>query len=139
MSDPFFTPVRKAGAGGGRGGGKSGPRSGPKSGPKSDHGKKRKTRSNVSDDEATTTSRGNRRKSAKTEDDDEGGDAIGAGGIDDMDLEFHGSENDSEDDALSNETAAQKRLRLAKNYIDALQHAEGIGDEQMEREEKGER
>ncbi|KAK3829124.1 MAG: WD40-repeat-containing domain protein [Benniella sp.] len=41
-----------------------------------------------------------------------------------MDLEFHGSENDSEDDALSNETAAQKRLRLAKNYIDALQHAE---------------
>lgn len=124
MSDPFFAPVRKAGAGGGRGGGKSGP----KSGPKSDNGRKRKARSNISEDEATTTSKGNRRKSAKVEDDDEGGDAIGAGGIDDMDLEFHGSENESDDDALLNETAAQKRLRLAKNYIDALQHAEGIGD-----------
>jgi len=42
-----------------------------------------------------------------------------------MDLEFGGSEDDEDDEALMNETPAQKRLRLAKNYIDTLQHAGG--------------
>lgn len=128
MSDPFFAPVRKAGTRGGRGGGgKSGskPNTGRNKASTSLTGK-RKSRGNALDDEGT--SKGGRRKSAKLEDDDEGDDAIGAGGIDDMDLEFRGSEDESEDETLLNETAAQKRLRLAKNYIDALQHAEGRGN-----------
>ncbi|OAQ34736.1 WD40 repeat-like protein [Linnemannia elongata AG-77] len=40
-----------------------------------------------------------------------------------MDLDYGDSEDDEDDEALMNETAAQKRLRLAKNYIDTLQHA----------------
>ncbi|KAG0050765.1 pre-rRNA processing protein [Gryganskiella cystojenkinii] len=96
--------------------------------PKKDTGKKnrattslagkRKHRGDSSDEE---TSSG--RRSRKVEDDDEGGDEIGAGGIDDMDLEFGNSEDDEDDEAILNETPAQKRLRLAKNYIDTLQHA----------------
>ncbi|KAG0227147.1 WD40-repeat-containing domain protein [Mortierella sp. GBAus27b] len=127
MSDPFFAPVRKAGSGGGRGAsGKAGPRadSGKKNKASTFNSGKRKSRGHGSDDEGTTKSR---RKSAKLEDDDEGDDAIGPGGIDDMDLEFRGSD-DSEDEAVSNETAAQKRLRLAKSYIDALQTAEDDDD-----------
>ncbi|KAI8603240.1 WD40-repeat-containing domain protein [Dissophora ornata] len=45
-----------------------------------------------------------------------------------MDLEFGPSEDESADEDLMNETAAQKRLRLAKNYIDTLQHA---GDDEI--------
>ncbi|KAF9926714.1 pre-rRNA processing protein [Linnemannia zychae] len=139
MSDPFFAPVRKSGGDGGRGGGRGGRGGrGSKSGeprainpaPKKDTGKKnkattslagkRKLRGDSSDDEAER--RASRRKGV-VEDDDEGGDEIGAGGIDDMDLEFGNSEDDEDDEALMNETAAQKRLRLAKNYIDTLQHA----------------
>lgn len=152
MSDPFFAPVKKSGGdgpsrggssrgrggrGGSRGGGRGGGRGG-KSGesrainpaPKKDTGKKnrsttslagkRKHRGDSSDDE---TDRRASRKKGVVEDDDEGGDEVGAGGIDDMDLDYGDSEDDEDDEALMNETAAQKRLRLAKNYIDTLQHA----------------
>ncbi|KAG0208604.1 pre-rRNA processing protein [Mortierella sp. NVP41] len=152
MSDPFFAPVKKSGGGGdgpsrggsrgggrgGRGGGRGRGRGG-KPGestrainpaPKKDTGKKnrattslagkRKHRGDSSDEE---TDRRVNRKRGTVEDDDEGGDEIGAGGIDDMDLEFGDSDEDEDDEALMNETAAQKRLRLAKNYIDTLQHA----------------
>ncbi|KAF9115737.1 pre-rRNA processing protein [Mortierella sp. AM989] len=150
MSDPFFAPVRKAGGGGQRGrgsgrgsrggrggsrGGKSGERQAFNPAPKLDTGRKnkattslagkRKLRGDSSDEESSGRANGRRVGGRKggVEDDDEGGDEIGAGGIDDMDLEFHGSENDSDDEALMSETPAQKRLRLAKNYIDTLQHA----------------
>ena len=89
---------------------------------------KRKLRGD-SDDE--TSGRGGakagRKKTSRNqiENDDEGGDAIGAGGIDDMDLEFHDSDLDDDEDENLNETAAQKRLRLAKGYIDNLQTAQG--------------
>lgn len=155
MSDPFFAPVKKSGGdgpsrggssrgrggrGGSRGGGRGGGRGG-KSGesrainpaPKKDTGKKnrsttslagkRKHRGDSSDDE---TDRRASRKKGVVEDDDEGGDEVGAGGIDDMDLDYGDSEDDEDDEALMNETAAQKRLRLAKNYIDTLQHAGGM-------------
>ncbi|KAI1302160.1 pre-rRNA processing protein [Mortierella claussenii] len=153
MSDPFFAPVRKTGGDrggrqGGRGGrgGRGGSRGGRGSSssgqtrainpaPKLDTGKKnrattslagkRKHRGDSSDEETSgkATRRGGSGRKGAVEDDDEGGDEIGAGGIDDMDLEFGISEDDSEDETLATETAAQKRLRLAKNYIDTLQHA----------------
>ncbi|KAG0367366.1 WD40-repeat-containing domain protein [Gamsiella multidivaricata] len=147
MSDPFFAPVKKTGSTGGRGGshrgrgrgGKSGGSRAVNPGPKLDTGRKnkattslagkRKLRGDSSDEEGNARGRHVKaRKGAAAEDDDEGGDEIGAGGIDDMDLEFGDSEDESEDEALLNETPAQKRLRLAKNYIDTLQHA---GDDEI--------
>ncbi|KAF9571577.1 pre-rRNA processing protein [Mortierella alpina] len=146
MSDPFFAPVKKSGGGasqgssrgsgrGSRGGSRGrGGRSGesrainPK--PKLDTGKKNRATTSLagkrkhrgdSDDEDTGSGARRSRKGA-VEDDDEGGDEIGAGGIDDMDLDFGESDDDEDDEALLNETPAQKRLRLAKNYIDTLQH-----------------
>ncbi|KAI9237241.1 MAG: WD40-repeat-containing domain protein [Podila humilis] len=150
MSDPFFAPVKKNGAVGGREGGRGGSRGGSRGGrggrgrggrggnrggearavnpaPKKDTGKK---------DRATTSMAGKRKRRGDSDDEvverrggrkaaesDSGDDEIGAGGIDDMDLEFGASYDEEEDEALMNETAAQKRLRLAKNYIDTLQHA----------------
>ncbi|KAG0345832.1 pre-rRNA processing protein [Podila humilis] len=89
---------------------------------------KRKQRGDSSDEDIGGGGRSSR-KSKKNAETDSGDDEIGAGGIDDMDLEFGGSDDDDEEDeALMNETAAQKRLRLAKNYIDTLQHA---GEEEI--------
>lgn len=154
MSDPFFAPVKKNGAVGGREGGRGGSRGGSRGGrggrgrggrggnrggearavnpaPKKDTGKKdrattsmagKRKRRGDSDDEVVE-----RRGGRKTAESDSGDDEIGAGGIDDMDLEFGASDDEEEDEALMNETAAQKRLRLAKNYIDTLQHAGGKG------------
>ncbi|KAF9955037.1 pre-rRNA processing protein [Mortierella alpina] len=146
MSDPFFAPVKKSGGGESRGssrGGGRGSRGGsrgrgggsgdsrainPK--PKLDTGKKNRATTSLagkrkhrgdSDDEGTGSGARRSRKGA-VEDDDEGGDEIGAGGIDDMDLDFGESDDEEDDEALLNETPAQKRLRLAKNYIDTLQH-----------------
>ncbi|KAF9177443.1 pre-rRNA processing protein [Haplosporangium sp. Z 767] len=148
MSDPFFAPVNKsAGRGGHKGGsssssrgrGRGGKKSGESTrainpGPKLDTGRKNKKTTSLagkrkfrgeSSDEDIESGAGRKggRKRATVEDDDEGGDEIGAGGIDDMDLEFGPSDDEDEDEALLNETPAQKRLRLAKNYIDTLQHA----------------
>lgn len=147
MSDPFFAPVKKNGAiGGGREGGRGGSRGrggrggnrggrGGRGGrainpaPRKDTGKKDRATTSMagkrkhrgdSDDEVIE-----RRGGARKAESDSGDDEIGAGGIDDMDLEFGPSDDEEEDEALMNETAAQKRLRLAKNYIDTLQHAGG--------------
>ncbi|KAF9950039.1 pre-rRNA processing protein [Mortierella alpina] len=146
MSDPFFAPVKKSGGGASRGSSRGGSRGsrggsrgrGGRSGdsrainprPKLDTGKKNRATTSMagkrkhrgdSDDEDTGSGARRSRKGA-VEDDDEGGDEIGAGGIDDMDLDFGESDDDEDDEALLNETPAQKRLRLAKSYIDTLQH-----------------
>ncbi|KAG0244878.1 pre-rRNA processing protein [Actinomortierella wolfii] len=132
MSDPFFAPVKKNGASGGKAGTKKQKVINP--GPKLDTGKKRKQRGE--DDQG---GRRSKKAAARDADEDDGDheDEIGAGGIDDMDLEFHDSEG-SEDEALLNETAAQKRLRLAKNYISALEASKedeyGFDAEEIDRD-----
>src|SRR5690242_12073774 len=112
MSDPFFAPVKKSGGGSSRGSSRGGSRGsrggsrgrGGRSGdsrainpkPKLDTGKKnrattsmagkRKHRGDSDDEDAGSGAR--RSRKGAVEDDDEGGDEIGAGGIDDMDLDF---------------------------------------------------
>ncbi|KAF9584760.1 pre-rRNA processing protein [Lunasporangiospora selenospora] len=145
MSDPFFTPVKKSGGGGPRKHKVFNPA------PKLDTGKKNKATTSLagkrklrgdSDDETSGRggAKGGRKKPSRNqiENDDEGGDEIGAGGIDDMDLEFHDSDLDDDEDENLNETAAQKRLRLAKGYIDNLQTAQdddfGFDAEEIDRD-----
>ncbi|KAG0265136.1 pre-rRNA processing protein [Actinomortierella ambigua] len=130
MSDPFFAPVKKNGGGGGRPGAKKQKVINPA--PKVDTGKKRKQ---VGDQGGRRSKKG-AATTAADDDDGDHEDEIGAGGIDDMDLEFRDSEG-SDDEAL-NETAAQKRLRLAKNYISALEAAKedeyGYDAEEIDRD-----
>lgn len=64
----------------------------------------------------TTKSAGSKRTRDPKADDSDDDDQIGAGGIDDMEL--RGSEVESEEEIQ--ETAAEKRIRLAKGYLDGI-------------------
>ncbi|GAB5587293.1 pre-rRNA processing protein [Umbelopsis nana] len=59
---------------------------------------------------------GNKRSRDTNADDSDNDDQIGAGGIDDMEL--HGSDVESEEEIQ--ETAAEKRIRLAKGYLEGI-------------------
>jgi hypothetical protein len=63
-----------------------------------------------------TKSVGNRRTPTTHAGDSDNDDEIGAGGIDDMEL--RGSDVESEEEIQ--ETAAEKRMRLAKGYLDGI-------------------
>jgi ribosomal RNA-processing protein 9 len=64
----------------------------------------------------TTKSTGSKRTRDPKADDSDDDDQIGAGGIDDMEL--RGSDVESEEEIQ--ETAAEKRIRLAKGYLDGI-------------------
>lgn len=59
---------------------------------------------------------GNKRSRDSNADDSDNDDQIGAGGIDDMEL--RGSDVESEEEIQ--ETAAEKRIRLAKGYLEGI-------------------
>lgn len=59
---------------------------------------------------------GNKRSRPINNDDSDNDDEIGAGGIDDMEL--RGSDVESEEEIK--ETATEKRMRLAKGYLDGI-------------------
>lgn len=68
----------------------------------------------------------NNKNKRKNDEDDDEDDFVGAGGVDDMDLEDSESQNESEEnDDDDRETAAEKRLRLAKRYLSKLQEETG--------------
>ncbi|KAK9765008.1 pre-rRNA processing protein [Basidiobolus ranarum] len=87
---------------------------------KKSSGKRRRTGQQTSDN-----SNSKPKNSKSVSSDEASGDELGPGGIDDMDLQ--GSEVESEEEIQ--ETPAEKRLRLAKKYIDNLRNDFGNEDE----------
>lgn len=65
----------------------------------------------------TSKPAGNKRSRDAAADESDNDDQIGAGGIDDMEL--RGSDVESEEEIQ--ETAAEKRIRLAKGYLEGIQ------------------
>lgn len=68
---------------------------------------------------------------------DEEEEALGPGGIEDMDLEAPNSSSEEEDwedreAAESRETAAEKRLRLAKRFIEDVREQVSLEDHEFD-------